>query len=178
MLETTFEESISLEEYQEIQTWFFMKKKKMDYYLLGISLCGIAIMLYTMLVRHVYYGTQWIIILLPIIYRPITLRKIKKLAKQSYENDTTEWKIEIKNHDIKATPKGDTVYTMIKYSDIFMVYELKSVMLIYFNKDFFVTVAKKDIKEEDYMKLREELYDLLGERRVHLKKMLYKEKRV
>ena len=44
-MKINFNEEISLEEYTDIQKWFFMKKKKMDYYLAAVVLLGIAIML-------------------------------------------------------------------------------------------------------------------------------------
>lgn len=170
-MKINFNEEISLEEYTDIQKWFFMKKKKMDYYLAAVVLLGIAIMLYSIFVRNTYYGTQWAIILAPFVYRPFCIAKIKRLAKKSYEKDITKWEIDIENNMIKARPKDETTYTSSRIRDIYMVYELKSVLLIYFNRDLFITISKKACKDDDYMKIRAMLYDGMDSRRVHFRRI-------
>ena len=162
-------EYITKEQYREIQTFYFYKKRHRVFFIALIAFLGIGIDVINIVSTKSLSVGAVVFMVAPFITIPLTNYRIKSAVDGLYERDIKEWLITITENSIEAKPNKSSKGLIVAATDWKKAYELKSVILLYFSSNQFITISKSNLSDEGLMKLKGIIYDVLGNR-FHLRK--------
>lgn len=155
-------EEISKKEYREIQRFNYFVKQNNGKWILGGGICGITIAMINIISSGKVSVGAIVFICFPFVAALLSLLRINALSDKLYEKDINKWTIEITDDYIAAKPDNMKQTIKIKSDDWYRAYELKSVILLYFNKNQFFTLCKKEFSKEELMEVKGMIYDKIG----------------
>lgn len=155
-------ETISKEEYKEVQTFYFYNKCKYGFWIvLGTIFCYGVSIINIISSRELSIGCI-VFMLIPIISILLTNRKINSVVEKLYDKDIKEWEFDITKDYISARPAGSKQFVKVNSRDWYRAYELKSVIILYFNIHQFFTISKNVLNDDELMEVKGYIYDRLG----------------
>jgi len=154
-------EEITKEEYLEIQRFYFYKKSHRLLWIVVLSLfCFFMVGINIYSTKNIQIGTVFIT-LVPFLSVILTELRIRQLVNTLYKNDIRTWKIEMDQEKINAFLNDGKHPLTLDKTLWKKAYELKTVILIYFTKEQFLTICKKDISREELIAIKGFLYNVM-----------------
>ena len=160
---------ITKEQYRDIQTFYFYRKRHRGVLFALVAFIGISIGVINIVSTGSVSIGAVVFILAPFIAYPLTNVRISDVVSNLYEKDIKEWYITIMPTMIEARTDKNKTGLKLPSAMWMRAYELKSVILLYFNTNQFITISKNELSPEKLMEVKGIIYDVLG-RKFHLKK--------